>query len=80
LNADIFSIARDIMFQGWEYYYKNPEKFFFIKKFLNSSHLSRIAKQEVEKELQPIFDFYDAGKKQDRIIDIDNKLLFDMVT
>jgi len=76
----IMNIMETAMLQWAQYYLKNPDNFIFIKRFINSPHLSRLAKEEVDKELAPMYELLDAGKAQWLINDLPNDLIFGIIT
>jgi len=80
MQGDILDIMKKNLFQWTQFYLKNYEKFIFIKRFMNSPHVSRITQQEIEQEMKPIFEILEFWKKQGKIIDRDNAMLFSLVT
>ena len=77
--TDVFETAGDIMLQGAQYYKKNPEKFFFMKRFMNSSHISRIAHSEIEKEMQGMQTLLNIGKAEEKVIALENDLIYQII-
>jgi hypothetical protein len=67
------------MLQGAQYYKKNPEKFFFMKRFMNSSHISRIAHSEIEKEMQGMQTLLNIGKAEEKVIALENDLIYQII-
>ena len=79
-KEDIIDIMETAMLQGAQYYLKNPDRFIFIKRFINSPHLSRLAQEEVDKELAPMYNLLNTGKAQGIINDLPNDLIFGLIT
>jgi len=76
----VMNILHQWAFQGVKYYVEQPNKFIFMKKFLNSPHLARVTQEVIQKESKAALDLFDAWKRQGCIKDIDNGLIVCLLT
>lgn len=80
LSDDIFYIFEESMLAGAKYYTSNPENFTFMKRFLNSPHISRITQDEIQYEMRLTTELLQQAKSQKIVIDLKNELIFKMLT
>jgi hypothetical protein len=57
-NLDIETKFREILKISFEFYLKNYDEYMFLKRFSSSVHISRIAQEEVEKEMEEFSNLY----------------------
>lgn len=79
-SGNFFTISAQHLYLWVQFYVKNPLKFRFIKRFINSPHLSKAIQKKIDAEMKPLFDALEYEKKQWNIKDIDTKLLISLIT
>lgn len=75
IDLDIEAKFREILKISFEFYLKNYDEYMFLKRFSSSVHISRIAQEEVEKEMEEFSNLYHEGVKQWIYIQSDYKLV-----
>ncbi len=71
---------REVLKRSFQYYLNNYQEYVFMKSFANSIHISRIAKEEIEFEMQEFLKLIDELKNNWIIIHEDNNLLISAIS
>ncbi|QFR38818.1 TetR/AcrR family transcriptional regulator [Candidatus Gracilibacteria bacterium 28_42_T64] len=71
---------REVLKRSFQYYLNNYQEYVFMKSFANSIHISRIAKEEIEFEMQEFLKLIDELKNNGIIIHEDNNLLISAIS
>lgn len=61
-NLEISEKFREIMRKSFDFYLRSYESYTFVKNFSNSLHISRVAREEVELEMEAFASIYEEWK------------------
>jgi len=74
-NLKLLDKIREVLKRSFQYYLNNYQEYVFMKSFANSIHISRIAKEEIESEMQSFSQLIDDLKNNWIIINENSSLL-----
>ena len=79
-NLEISEKFREIMRKSFDFYLKNYESYTFVKNFSNSLHISRVAREEVELEMEAFASVYEEWKEKGIFNDWDFGLILSAIS